>query len=34
MGATDCVFGSDMNVSLVNVGPVTLILDSKQPKGG
>ncbi|OSX74766.1 hypothetical protein BU14_0268s0007 [Porphyra umbilicalis] len=30
----DCVFGSDMNVSLVNVGPVTLILDSKQPKGG
>lgn len=30
----ECVFGSMMNVSLVNVGPVTLIIDSKQPKGG
>jgi len=29
-----CVFGSYMNVSLVNDGPVTLILDSRQPKGG
>mmetsp|Transcript_1352 Transcript_1352/g.4062 ORF Transcript_1352/g.4062 Transcript_1352/m.4062 type:complete len:157 (-) Transcript_1352:36-506(-) len=29
-----CVFGSYMNVSLVNDGPVTVILDSEQPKGG
>eukprot|EP00170_Pyropia_yezoensis_P004156 contig_17128_g4167 len=29
-----CVFGSMMNVNLVNEGPVTLIIDSKQPKGG
>mmetsp|Transcript_20055 Transcript_20055/g.80345 ORF Transcript_20055/g.80345 Transcript_20055/m.80345 type:complete len:154 (-) Transcript_20055:3282-3743(-) len=29
-----CVFGSYMNVSLVNDGPVTLILDSREPKGG
>lgn len=29
-----CVFGSMMNVNLVNEGPVTLIIDSKQLKGG
>jgi D-tyrosyl-tRNA(Tyr) deacylase len=28
-----CVFGSYMNVSLVNDGPVTFLLDSKNPKG-
>ncbi|GJD06749.1 D-tyrosyl-tRNA(Tyr) deacylase [Galdieria sulphuraria] len=28
-----CVFGSYMNVSLVNDGPVTFIIDSKSPKG-
>jgi len=27
-----CVFGSMMNVSLVNEGPVTIILDSKEKK--
>eukprot|EP00871_Galdieria_phlegrea_P002252 jgi/Galph1/3027/GphlegSOOS_G1685.1 len=27
-----CVFGSYMNVSLVNEGPVTFIIDSKDPK--
>lgn len=27
-----CVFGSYMNVSLVNDGPVTFLLDSKNPK--
>ncbi|KAA8499508.1 D-tyrosyl-tRNA(Tyr) deacylase [Porphyridium purpureum] len=29
-----CVFGSYMNVSLVNSGPVTMIIDSRNPKGG
>mmetsp|Transcript_8108 Transcript_8108/g.21451 ORF Transcript_8108/g.21451 Transcript_8108/m.21451 type:complete len:176 (-) Transcript_8108:943-1470(-) len=29
-----CVFGSYMNVALVNDGPVTLIVDSRNPKGG
>ena len=29
-----CVFGSFMNVSLVNSGPVTFIIDSRNPKGG
>ncbi|KAK4525355.1 hypothetical protein GAYE_SCF09G3263 [Galdieria yellowstonensis] len=28
-----CVFGSYTNVSLVNDGPVTFLLDSKNPKG-
>ncbi|KAF6000519.1 hypothetical protein CCYA_CCYA19G4709 [Cyanidiococcus yangmingshanensis] len=28
-----CVFGSYMNVSVVNDGPVTILVDSKQPKG-
>ncbi|GJQ09914.1 hypothetical protein GpartN1_g1705.t1 [Galdieria partita] len=28
-----CVFGSYMNVSIVNDGPVTFIIDSKSPKG-
>jgi D-tyrosyl-tRNA(Tyr) deacylase len=28
-----CVFGSYMNVSVVNDGPVTIVVDSRQPKG-
>lgn len=29
----NCVFGSYMSLSLVNDGPVTLIVDSKNPRG-
>ena len=29
----NCVFGSYMNVALVNDGPVTVLVDSKHPKG-